>query len=57
VETLDGCLAQVVDVTCEDGRVRVNLEDDHRVVVQDMLSETVDELDFRDKVIKVSLGE
>uniref|UniRef100_A0A7S0WTZ1 Intraflagellar transport protein 80 homolog n=1 Tax=Chlamydomonas leiostraca TaxID=1034604 RepID=A0A7S0WTZ1_9CHLO len=47
---------QVVDVAHEDGRVRVNQEDDHKVVVQDMLSETVDELEFRDKVIKLSLG-
>lgn len=47
---------QVVDQSMEDGRVRVNLKDDHKVVVQDILSETVDELDFRDKVIKISLG-
>lgn len=40
----------------EDGRVRVNLEDDHKVIVQDIVSETTDELEFRDKVIKISLG-
>lgn len=50
------CFGQVVDIGLEDGRVRVNLEDDHRIVVQDILSETVDELDFRDKVVKISLG-
>eukprot|EP00798_Chlamydomonas_sp_ICE-L_P008266 gene8266-1535_t len=47
---------QVVDVAMEDGRVRVNLEDDHKILVQDILSETTDELDFRDKVIKICLG-
>lgn len=50
------CFGQVVDVTMEDGRVRVNLEDDHNIIVQDILSETTDKLDFRDKVIKISLG-
>ncbi|KAJ9526633.1 hypothetical protein QJQ45_017601 [Haematococcus lacustris] len=47
---------QVVDIALEDGRVRVNLEDSCKLLVQDILSETVDDLDFRDKVVKVSLG-
>lgn len=50
------CFGQVVDVSLEDGRVRAVLEDDHKIVVQDILSETTDDLDFRDKVIKISLG-
>uniref|UniRef100_A0A7S2QU27 Intraflagellar transport protein 80 n=2 Tax=Chlamydomonas chlamydogama TaxID=225041 RepID=A0A7S2QU27_9CHLO len=50
------CFGQVVDVSLEDGRVRVNMEDDHKILVQDIVSETSDELDFRDKVIKISLG-
>lgn len=50
-------VVQVVDIQLEDGRVRVNLEDDHKIIVQDILSETLDELEFRDKVVKISLGE
>ncbi|GAX72717.1 hypothetical protein CEUSTIGMA_g173.t1 [Chlamydomonas eustigma] len=50
------CFGQVVDVSLEDGRVRANMEDDHKIVVQDIVSETTDELEFRDKVIKLSLG-
>jgi hypothetical protein len=45
-----------VDVSLEDGRVQANMEDDHKIVVQDIVSETTDELEFRDKVIKLSLG-
>lgn len=41
--------AQVVDVSLEDGHVRCCLEDDRKMVVQDILSETTDELEFRDK--------
>ena len=41
----------------EDGRVRANMPDDRKIVVQDIVSETTDELEFRDKVIKTSLGE
>ena len=51
------CFAQVVDISLEDGRVRANLQDERKIVVQDIVSETTDELDFRDKVIKASLGE
>ena len=50
-------VSQVVDVSLEDGRVRANLQDERKIVVQDIVSETTDELDFRDKVIKASLGE
>ena len=48
---------QVVDISMEDGRVRANMPDDRKIVVQDIVSETTDELEFRDKVIKTSLGE
>uniref|UniRef100_A0A7S3R5J7 Intraflagellar transport protein 80 n=1 Tax=Dunaliella tertiolecta TaxID=3047 RepID=A0A7S3R5J7_DUNTE len=48
--------AQVVDVAQEDGRVQVTLEDEHKVVVVDLLSEITDELEFRDRVVKISLG-
>jgi len=47
---------QVVDLSLEDGHMRCCLEDDKRMVVQDILSETTDELEFRDKVVKTSLG-
>ncbi|MEW5301900.1 MAG: hypothetical protein WDW36_004725 [Sanguina aurantia] len=50
------CFGQVVDMGLEDGRVRVTVEDDHKILVNDILSETTDELDFRDRVIKISLG-
>ena len=50
------CFGQVVDIGLEDGRTRANLEDDHKIVVQDIVSETTDDLEFRDKVVKISLG-
>ncbi|GMH38669.1 hypothetical protein BSKO_06553 [Bryopsis sp. KO-2023] len=47
---------EVVDITLEDGRTRVTVCGDHLIRVIDMLSETAEELDFRDRVIKTSLG-
>lgn len=48
---------QVVDMTLEDGKMQVTVVDDHKIVVNDILNENVDELpEFRDRVIKVSLG-
>ena len=38
-------------------RLQVTVVDDHKIVVNDILNENVDELpEFRDRVIKVSLG-
>lgn len=50
------CLGQLVDMSLEDGRVHAVLEEDHKITVHDILSETTDDLDFRDRVIKISLG-
>jgi hypothetical protein len=49
--------ASVVGVAVEDGRVRVEACGDKKLQVSDLLAETQDELDFRDKVVKISLGE
>lgn len=51
------CFAQVVGLTAEVGHVRATLTDRNSVEVYHLLAETVDELDFRDRVIKMCLGE
>jgi Cornifin (SPRR) family len=41
------CFAKVVDLSMEDGRVVINMVDEHKITVHDILTETKDELDFR----------
>uniref|UniRef100_A0A061RJ59 Intraflagellar transport protein 80-like n=1 Tax=Tetraselmis sp. GSL018 TaxID=582737 RepID=A0A061RJ59_9CHLO len=49
--------AQLVDVELESGRLSARLDDANRVAVHDALAGTSEELlDFRDRVIKMSLG-
>lgn len=54
----DGFVAfgQVVDVVLEDERTQATVCGNHLVRVTDMVNEMVEELDFRDRVIKASLG-
>jgi intraflagellar transport protein 80 len=48
---------QLVDVELEHGRLLVRLDESNRISVHDALNETSEELlDFRDRVIKMSLG-
>lgn len=47
---------QVVDVVLEDERTQATVCGNHLVRVIDVLNEMVEELDFRDRVIKASLG-
>mmetsp|Transcript_28907 Transcript_28907/g.81402 ORF Transcript_28907/g.81402 Transcript_28907/m.81402 type:complete len:781 (+) Transcript_28907:949-3291(+) len=48
---------QLVDVELEAGRLSARLDDSNRVAVHDALAETSEELlDFRDRVVKMSLG-
>ncbi|KAK3271476.1 Intraflagellar transport protein 80 [Cymbomonas tetramitiformis] len=50
------CFAQIIDRTIEWKRISATLEENNRIRIQDVLSETIEELDFRDRVIKMSLG-
>lgn len=48
---------QLVDVEIEHGRLSVCLDDANRIAVHDAMNETSEELiDFRDRVVKMSLG-
>lgn len=51
------CFAQLVGLTAEVGPIRATLTDSNSVEVYHLLEETLDELDFRDRVIKMCLGE
>lgn len=51
------CFAQVIGLTAEVGHIRATLTDKNSIEVYHLLDETVDELDFRDRVIKMCLGE
>ena len=51
------CFAQLVGLAAEVGSTRAVLADKRTVKVCNILEETSDELDFRDRVIKMSLGE
>jgi hypothetical protein len=50
------CFGQLVDISAEDNHIYANVEDVNKVVVNDIIAETKDELDFRDRVIWMSLG-
>lgn len=50
------CFANLIDIRLEDGRVHVVLVDERHIQVHDILSETKEQLDFRDPVVKMSLG-
>ena len=50
------CFAQLVGLTAEVGPLRATLTDSNSVEVYHLLDETTDELDFRDRVIKMCLG-
>mmetsp|Transcript_39397 Transcript_39397/g.47784 ORF Transcript_39397/g.47784 Transcript_39397/m.47784 type:complete len:763 (-) Transcript_39397:804-3092(-) len=50
------CFSQIIDRTIEWKRISATLEENNRIRIQDVLSETIEEQDFRDRVIKMSLG-
>jgi hypothetical protein len=50
------CFAQLLDLHFEDGQVHASLDHSHNVSVVDILSETREQLDFREAVVKMSLG-
>jgi hypothetical protein len=50
-------MAALLDVRLEDGRVAATLEGERLVSVVDCRSETQERLEFRDPVVKMSLGE
>ncbi|CAM6088739.1 unnamed protein product [Calypogeia fissa] len=54
--TRTAIFAQVVDRKIEWTRIVAVLKDPTHIHIQDILSETVQELDFRDRVIKMALG-
>ncbi|GBG65480.1 hypothetical protein CBR_g51075 [Chara braunii] len=47
---------QLIGRKIEWKRITATIEDTNRILIQDVLTETVEELDFRDRVIKASLG-
>lgn len=50
------CFAQLVGLTAEVGPICATLTDSNCVKVYHLLDETTDELDFRDRVVKMCLG-
>ena len=50
------CFASLLDHTLEWDKISATLEEGTRVKVRDIMSETVEDLDFRDRVVKMSLG-
>uniref|UniRef100_A0A7S0RGA6 Intraflagellar transport protein 80 homolog n=1 Tax=Pyramimonas obovata TaxID=1411642 RepID=A0A7S0RGA6_9CHLO len=50
------CFAQIIDRTVEWDRLIATVEENHRIKIHDILSENDEDLDFRDRVIKMSLG-
>lgn len=50
------CFAQLVGLTAEVGSTRAVLADNRTIKVYNILEETTDELDFRDRVTKMCLG-
>lgn len=50
------CFGQLLDVGLEEGRVHVELCEERRVVVHDILGEVHEELEFRDRVVNMALG-
>jgi hypothetical protein len=51
------CFAQLLDIHLEDGRVHATLDAPNHISVTDILSEAQEQLDFREPVVQVSLGE
>lgn len=50
------CFGRLVGLTAEVGAMRAALTDRNSVEMYHLLEETKDELDFRDRVIKMCLG-
>ena len=50
------CFGRLVGISAEGNYIYANVEDVNKVVVHDIVAETKDELDFRDRVIWMSLG-
>lgn len=50
------CFGVIIDRTVEWKRLTATIEENHRIKVHDILSENDEDLDFRDRVIKMSLG-
>lgn len=50
-------LAVLLDVRVEDGRIAAVLDSERTISVIDMVSETRERLEFREPVVKMSLGE
>lgn len=48
--------ARVVEIVIEDERTRVTIGNNHQIHVIDMISDVGEELEFRDRVVKASLG-
>ena len=48
------CFGQVIDRTIEWNKLSATLEENNRIRIYDVMSETYEDLDFRDRVIKVS---
>lgn len=49
-------LATLLKVRLEDGRTVAVLDDERLIIVSDMMNETKERLEFRDPVVKLSLG-
>eukprot|EP00227_Mantoniella_beaufortii_P020105 CAMPEP_0197575096 /NCGR_PEP_ID=MMETSP1326-20131121/609_1 /TAXON_ID=1155430 /ORGANISM="Genus nov. species nov., Strain RCC2288" /LENGTH=759 /DNA_ID=CAMNT_0043137801 /DNA_START=154 /DNA_END=2433 /DNA_ORIENTATION=+ len=50
------CFGSILDHTLEWDKIAATLEEGTRIRVRDVMSESVEDLDFRDRVIKMSLG-
>jgi len=50
------CFAQVIDRTIEWQKLAATLEEVNRIRVHDVLNETYEDLEFKDRIIKMSLG-
>jgi len=50
------CFGEIISRQLEWRRITATLEENNHIRVRDVLSETVEELDFRDRIIKVALG-
>lgn len=50
------CIGQLVGLTAEVGSMRAELTDRNTIKMYHLLEETKDELDFRDRVVKMCLG-
>ena len=50
------CFGSLVDHTLEWDKISATLTEGTRVKVRDIMSESIEDLDFRDRVVKMSLG-